>query len=64
MAKATVTVIVIHNYDNYDNYDDDDNLYVAKNVSLPLNLSVSLSLTRRMLLMLSWSQNILLLASD
>ena len=53
MAKATVTVIVIHNYDNYDNYDDDDNLYVAKNVSLPLNLSVSLSLTRRMLLMLS-----------
>ena len=52
MAKATVTVIVIHNYDNYDNYDD-DNLYVAKNVSLPLNLSVSLSLTRRMLLMLS-----------
>ena len=53
-----IIMIVIHNYD------DDDNLYVAKNVSLPLNLSVSLSLTRRMLLMLSWSQNMLLLASD
>ena len=43
-----IIMIVIHKCD-----DDDDNLYVAKNVSLPLNLSVSLSLTRRMLLMLS-----------